>query len=68
MSAGPDAALLPVCRFGQWLAFALRLDFDAAYSRLQFQQLQLRIVELLAGRPILGDQLQSQALFENLDF
>jgi hypothetical protein len=53
--------------FGQRLAFALRLHFRVADSRLQFQQRQLRIAELLAGRSVLGDQLQSQALFERSD-
>jgi hypothetical protein len=53
--------------FEQRLAFTLRLDFHVADSRLQLQQRQLRIAELLAVRSELGDQLQSQALFERSD-
>jgi hypothetical protein len=64
--------------FGRFrLAFTLGLNFHAADSRLDFQQLQLRVVQFLAGRSIalkrdcfatiLRDQLQTQALFQDFD-
>ncbi len=51
----------------QRLAFALRLDLDVADPGLQIQQVQLRVAQLLAGRAVLLDSLQPQALFQNPD-
>jgi hypothetical protein len=51
----------------QRLALALRLDFHVAHARLQVQQVQLRVAQLLAGRAVLLDALQAQAFFQNPD-
>ena len=62
-------ALVRFIRPGRFcFAFALRLDLYIAHARLPLQQLQLRVAQLLASRSILGDQLQTQSLFENLNF
>src|SRR6266496_2600273 len=46
---------------------ALRLDFHTADSRLQFQQLQLRIRKLFAAWPVLRDADQSQSFLQHAD-
>ncbi len=51
----------------QRLAFAFRLDFDVAHSWFQFQEFQLRRVELLASRTVLLDPLEPQLLFQRVD-
>src|SRR5208283_2674391 len=58
---------LPVRRCRQRLASAFRLDFDVAHSRLEFQQAELRIAELLAPWTVLLDPLQPQLRLQNLD-
>src|SRR5208337_861187 len=50
------AALLVLRGRRQRLPLAFRLDLDIAYSRLESQQVELRIAELLAPRTVLLDQ------------
>ena len=51
----------------QSLPRTLRLHFQIAHARLQFQQLQLRVTEFFAARAVLLDALQPQPLFQYLD-
>jgi len=50
-------AFLAACQGRQRFAFALRLHFGAARPRFQFQEFQLRVAELLAGRTVLLEPL-----------
>ena len=60
-------ALLLVRRCWQRLSLGLRRDFQIADTGLQLQQLQLLAGQLLAARPVLGDPLQAQFIFQQLD-
>ena len=51
----------------RWQRLALRLDFGVAHSRLQLQQLKLRIAEFLAAGSVLLDPFQAQPFFQYLD-
>ena len=57
----------PLLRNRHSRPFAFRLDFGVAHARLQLQQLQLRVAELLAARTVLVDPLQPQPFFQDLD-
>ena len=51
---------------GERSALALRLNLLAADARLQLEQLQLQIAELLAVLAVLGDERKTKTLFQNL--
>src|ERR1700686_30325 len=51
---------------GERSALALRLNLLAADARLQLEQLQLEIAELLAVLAVLGDERKTKTLFQNL--
>ena len=51
----------------QRLPRTLRLHFQIADARLQFQQLQLRVAELFARWTVLLDALPPEPLFQHLD-
>jgi hypothetical protein len=53
---------------GQRFASAFRFHFLCADARLQVQQLQLIVAELLALRPVPVDQFEAQTFFESLYF
>ena len=58
---------LPIIRlWGQCFAFALCLDLVTAYSRLEFQQLQLLTGKLLTAGAVLLYQHLPQSLFQQL--
>ena len=46
------------------LALAFGLNLFGAYARLQIQQPQLGVAELLARRPVLADPFQPQLLLQ----
>ena len=52
----------------QLLALTFGFHFGAADTRLQLQQFQLRLGELLAAGRVLLDQYQTQSFFQYLDF
>jgi len=51
----------------QRLALALRFHLGAADARLQLQQLQLFVRQLLAAWPVFRDPLQPQPFLQHLD-
>src|SRR5664280_1919728 len=59
--------LLLFRRWRQHFAFALCGNFHVADAGFELQQLQLQAAQLLAARTVLGDPLQAQLLFEELD-
>src|ERR1035437_4795215 len=67
LAAGMLASLLLLAREGgARFALALRRRFRAAYAGVNHHPCQLKITQLLAAGPVLGDALLAQPLFKNL--
>ena len=67
LSPGMLALVARLGRLQYRLAPAFGFHFLAADARLELQQLQLRVAELLARRAVLLDPLQPQLLFQGLN-